>query len=114
MTTKLMVIPFQVNPEEYVLLIVLQDGNIERLKKYDPIDAPLKHVNGMGRGFEGLKLKSVAIAYCTPEESQQIQDGCAMGKTIKSVLNIVSRGWEFHPEQGDADEARFILPTGRG
>ena len=114
-STELMVIPFQVSKEEYVIMIVLQDGNIKRIKSYDPVDAPLKHLADMGRGlFEHLKLKSIAIAYCTPEEAQKIQDMCAQGRVIKEVLDLLARGWEFHPEQGDANEARIIMPPGRG
>lgn len=50
-------IPLQVNPAQYDLFIILEDENIERIKKYDPAEVVGKNLppqRGRATIYNGL------------------------------------------------------------
>ena len=108
---KLLAIPFQVSETEYDLILVLKDINIKRITSYDPCTIPTEEI---ANKFPDLKLRMITIAYATEAEIQQIIDGRRLGKSLGETLDILARGYEDHPEQGDGGPVRSILPPGRG
>ena len=111
-STEIMVIPFQVSPTEYAILIVLQQGNLDRIKEYDPAQIPIEDMPASV--IKGLKLKDILIAYATKEECQQMMDDAKLGLSISKTLQMINRGWRVRPECGDDTQTKTILPPGRG
>lgn len=110
--TELMIIPFRCSETEYTLLIVMQDGNIERLKSYDPAEVPMDQMPT--ELTEGLKLRNVVLAYATREEVQKIVTDTQLGMPLTGILKMLSRGWKYRPECGDDKESIIIRKAGRG
>jgi hypothetical protein len=104
------VIPFRISAREYSMYIVLDDENLERIKKYDPAEVTLR---SMGGEWARSTLKDVIIAYATSAEQQQVLELCATGK-VKDALRLLSRGFRYRPDQGDYDGPYLSAKTKPG
>jgi hypothetical protein len=94
------IIPFQVSETEYSVFLVLNDGNIDRIKAYDPAEfAPEK----VGKEFYPFKLKNIVVGYCTDEEERELKT-LRDYRAVQTFLRRLSRGFKYKPESGDSDE----------
>lgn len=98
--TQLRVIPWQVDATHYSLMIVLQDGNIERLREHDPVEVPLTM---LGPKFAGLQLRDVTVTYATDEDIREVERLGQQGD-IRDALRYLTRGFRFRPDRGDHDD----------
>lgn len=98
-STQLRVIPWQVDATHYSLMIVLQEGNIERLREYDPVEVPLTM---LGPKFAGLQLRDVTVTYATDEDIREVERLGQQGD-IRGALRYLTRGFRFRPDRGDHD-----------
>jgi hypothetical protein len=83
----------------YSITVVLENDNIDRMWKYDPASVVLA---SLGRPWSELKLKDLVITYATEEEKGRVLEMCASGQVI-DALRLLSRGFQFRPDQGDYD-----------
>jgi len=97
----MMVIPFQTSAVSYNIFVVLQDGNLSRIRQYDPAQIEPRK---MGRNWDKLKLDVVLIGYATEQEIKEI-GACNDSKAVQSMLKKLSRGFAFRPDMGDHDGA---------
>jgi hypothetical protein len=76
------------------LVIVLDKGNVERMKLADPAEIPLRQT--------GRRLVNPLVLVCyeddTPEFVRLVQGG-----DVKAIIKHLQRGWKFQPERGDHD-----------
>ena len=56
----MVLVPFQVEPGQYSVFVILQDDNLERIKTYDPAEITL---NKMPDPWISMKLKDILIGY---------------------------------------------------
>lgn len=85
------------------LLLVLSDGNIDRMKQYDPAEANLKHIkNCQPADIDMRKLQKVVVCYATHEEIENIM-GVQNDNWYEAVEKIkrLFRGFKYRPEKGD-------------
>lgn len=55
------------------LLLVISDGNIERIKQYDPAEANLKHIKKCHpANIDMTKLQKVIVCYATEQEMKAL------------------------------------------
>ena len=57
-------IPLRLNQLSYILLVIIEDENLQRLKQYDPGEVVLSK---LGTPWTHLALESVQLAYATPD-----------------------------------------------
>jgi hypothetical protein len=92
-------IPFQINPQEYSVFVVLEEENLERMKAYDPAEFNLWK---LGDSWLTLRLRDVIIGYATGPDSARVMELCRAGKP-NSALRHLSRGFRYRPDQGDSN-----------
>lgn len=96
----MILIPFQINEQEFNIFCALQQENIERIREYDPAQIePYK----LGAGWDKLKLNIVFIGYANNRDIQRIQAWIAVGQ-LDEALKHLSHGFQFKPEAGDHDK----------
>lgn len=88
-------------PASYVLLIILEDENISRLKQYDPGELSIAK---LGEPWCNLKLAGIHFIYASPDEVKTLMSlpYTEIGSYIKKTL---FRGWKYKPEEGDNDSS---------
>lgn len=103
--TQLMIIPFEVSPTEYSVMIVLREGNIERIRAYDPVEIPLKHLPTQ---FAERTLKDVIVTYATDEDGAKAEALARAGKATEALRHL-THGYRFRPDRGDHDNPPELL-----
>jgi hypothetical protein len=81
-------------------MIILQDGNIERMRAYDPVEVPLSMLPS---NYAGLRLKDVTVTYATDEDIKEMERLAQQGE-IRDALRYLTRGFRFRPDRGDHDD----------
>jgi hypothetical protein len=94
-------IPFTVKPGIYDIMVVLEQENIDRIKEYDPAMIPL---DDFPEPFKSMQLSEVHITFGNKEDLAfcMAQEQGPAG--LKIVLEHLTRGWKYKPEQGDNDQ----------
>lgn len=93
-------IPLQVNPAQYDLFIILEDENIERIKKYDPAEVVGKNLPPQ---WSSTKIRNIMILYANAEEVKRLALITDTNDAVNQLKEL-SRGWKYKPEEGDNDE----------
>jgi hypothetical protein len=97
----MVLVPFQVEPGQYSVFVILQDDNLERIKTYDPAEITL---NKMPDPWISMKLKDILIGYASESETADLL-ACNDEESRQSFLRRLSRGWKFRSERGDHDRS---------
>jgi len=84
----MMVMPFQVNPLEYMLLVLLKDDNVDRIRQYNPAEINLEALDSL---FHSLKLKEIHVSYADEVDETVLHD-LARAQDIGAILKHFSRG----------------------
>ncbi len=101
--TPLLVIPFSVTNVGYSLMIVLQEGNIDRIREYDPAVVVMRELPpDMGQ------LVDVVVTFATTEDAAFIEE-CGRTGRISEALKRLTRGYRFRPDLGDHDGGPTLL-----
>ncbi len=95
----MIVIPFQVDPRQYSVMVAFDEEGLDRLRKYDPGELVLSK---LGPPWTGLKLKDVVITFCNADDLERVKRWCTVGD-VKSAYKWLTRGWQFRPDLGDHD-----------
>lgn len=90
-----MALPFT----SYILLVILEDDNMERLKEHDPGEVP---VSKLPEPWCRLKLDWIQLVYASPDEVRTLMS-LARDEVPAYVKRTLYRGWKFRPEKGDND-----------
>lgn len=77
-----------------MLIIVLGDANIERLKVSDPAEVPGDSL--------GAHLVNPTVLVCHQNHTPEFQKVLA-SKDIRKIIAYLQRGFKFQPEKGDHD-----------
>lgn len=93
-------VPFETKQGEFNVFAILEDTNIERLKKFDPAQIDVKK---MGQPWSSMRLNTVVIGYCPPADRQLIDNLFARGQAARAI-EFLSRGFEYRQDLGDTDE----------
>lgn len=95
----MLTIPVTIPDEDaYVLFVILAQGNIDRIKAYDPAEI---HFDAMPIEFNRLDLKAVHIMYASDDEIKEIMDN---PNDVPKLIKKLARGWQYRPDLGDNDE----------
>ena len=94
----MIIVPFRVSRDEFILFVVLEDENLKRIIEYDPAQVKL---DKFPRQWDGLRLKNVLIGYGSPREVADLKL-CNDPEAMQRSLNHLSRGFEFKPEAGSS------------
>ena len=84
----MMVMPFQVNPLEYMLLVLLKDDNVDRIRQYNPAEINLEALDSL---FHTLKLKEIHISYADEADDAVLHD-LARAQDVRAIVKHFSRG----------------------
>lgn len=95
----MMTLPLQIDPTCYDLFVVMEDENLERIKKYDPAEILGKN---LGMPWQLLRIRNIVILYATAEESKRLSSVASKEDVVHNLKNL-SRGWAFRPDKGDHD-----------
>lgn len=90
-------IPMQVTATQYDIIVVLEDINIDRMKKYDPAVIDMDKFKSV---VGDLKIREVVLLYANEEETRRLSSSTG-GDDSKEILRSLIRGYEDHPELGD-------------
>lgn len=101
MKTEVLIIPFQISATQFSLLVVLQDGNIERMKAKDPGEIP---VHELMAKMAPLTLRDVILAHATAAEAKQLLKDSLLGVKIGAAFHKLFCGWQYRPDLGDNDK----------
>lgn len=101
----MIILPFQIDAEQYSVLMALDDDGLARIKRYDPAELT---VTSLGSPWTSLRLKDVLVTYCNAQDLDHVQRLIALG-TPRKALRYLSRGWEFRPDLGDSDDPPISL-----
>ncbi len=93
-------IPIQVNGTHFDLWIILEDENVERIKKYDAAEVRLNSFPAVP--WANLTVAKVVVAYATSTEIKALI-AVTERKELLAALETLSRGWTYRPEKGDSD-----------
>jgi len=96
-----LLLPFQLNDREYSVFVVLQDDNLSRLREHDPAEV---NIGKMGQPWSALKLRDVIIGYASETDTADVYRLCEANRSDEA-LKYLSRGFAFHPDRGDHDDA---------
>lgn len=99
----MLTIPISLNDRPPVLIVILEDENLQRIKQKDPA---IVHVKSMPGIWQRVCFEEIHILYASPTEAQAIQSAAAIGdsgKAMQLTLALES-GFKFQPERGDSDE----------
>jgi hypothetical protein len=95
----MMCVPLQTGPDKFVLVVVLFDESIKRMKEYDPGEILISR---LGLPWARWHLQTIHLHYATAEEGNKLSSIKDMAE-LKAFLNHLARGWKFRPEAGDGD-----------
>jgi len=84
----MMIMPFQVSELEYILLVLLKDDNIDRIRQYNPAEIDLETLDSL---FHRLKLKEIHVSYAN-EVDEAVLHALARAQDIRAILKHFSRG----------------------
>ena len=99
-------LPLQVSMTHYDLFLILEDDNLERIKAYDPAEVALRR---LPPAWHKLTVRNIQLCYATAEELKLLMGATNIVEVVKR-LKVLSRGWQFKPEQGDSD-ASYQTPA---
>jgi tetratricopeptide (TPR) repeat protein len=80
------------------LLIILEDDNIERIKQYDQAEVHWEQLSAIAH----MRPATIGIGYATAEEAAKLGNFARQGK-FREAIQLVTRGFKYHPELGDHD-----------
>lgn len=95
----MLILPLPRTDGKFELVVVLEDENIERIKRYDPAQFEMEKVTEDG---ERIGLARLTIAYASPADLLWIRELVERGKNGEA-LKFIARGWEYRPDLGDHD-----------
>jgi hypothetical protein len=87
------------------LVIVLGDDNIQRIKQYDQAEIIWQELPWK---YSSRRPHTIAVAYATADEMQAI-DGLAREGKQQEAIDLVTRGFQFRPDQGDHDRGPELI-----
>lgn len=93
-------IPITISVLEYDIWAVLDDGNMDRLRAYDPAEVVL---DKLPEPWRSMRLRSIQICYAKPSDMAEVARRLE-AKDVRGALKFLSRGWTYRPEAGDHDE----------
>jgi hypothetical protein len=106
--TPLMVIPFNFGEGWYSIMIVLQEGNVSRIRAHDPavvqVADIMAHVPSTSMGH----LRDVIVTYATAEDIAYVER-CADEGRPSDGLKRLTRGYRYRPDLGDHDGPPELL-----
>jgi len=105
----MLVIPKQINPREYVLVIVLGQDNIERMMANDPAQLGLYQ---LPPPWPDLRCRDLFIAYETDENMARIETLCRQ-QNEREAWEYLMRGWQNRPDKGDGGGHLWLAGIGR-
>lgn len=94
------VMPFSVGAGQFSVMVVIEAGNIERLKANDPAEVSIAK---LGPPWIDLMLKDVLIVMPTPEDAARAMAMATSGNG-PAALRFLSRGFAYRPDKGDNDK----------
>jgi hypothetical protein len=106
----MIVIPFEINAQEFNMFVVLENDNLERMKLFDPAQVDLSKLSG---NFRHKRLNTLIVGYGTAEDIQRVLALAKEGK-VQDGLKYLSRGFAFRPEAGDNDGPYLSLRKQEG
>lgn len=110
-----LLVPFQISPTQYNLLIIMTPGGLERMRQYDPCEIHIGEVvEQMGPEWQKLTLNQISIGFLEEWEREEVIDRKKSGEIdFKKIYDRVYRGFKFRPELGDHDKGpEHIQPEG--
>ena len=96
----MMVIPFQINPQEFSLFVALDPEGVGRIEEHDPAQVDMRK---LPRVWQGLRLCIILIGYATADDMAHVMEMLSSGGDSEKALKYLSRGFMFKPEAGDHD-----------
>jgi hypothetical protein len=89
------------------ILIVLAEGNIERIKHYDPAEIMWDQ---MPAEVSQRRPHTIGITFATQTELDQIERDSAIDPDWKrKAFDWLTRGFNYRPEMGDHDFGPIVL-----
>ena len=89
------------------MLVVLNDENIERMKRYDPAQVLWMH---LPPEYSARRPESIGVAFATAQDLKEIEQMSVADPDWKEkAMKMLSRGFEFRPDLGDHDFGATVL-----
>lgn len=85
----------------YVLLVIFEDENIERMKEHDPGELVIEK---LGLPWSVLQPAAIHFIYASPDEVRTLMS-LPPDQVQGYIKTVLFRGWKFQPEKGDNDDS---------
>lgn len=95
----MLMIPFQINAEEFSVFVILEPENTRRMRDNDPAQINLWK---MPAPYSALRLRDVILATPTPQDAAKAMRMADAGN-VQAAMEYLSRGFKFKPKEGDDD-----------
>ena len=106
------VIPFQISPTHFSVMVIMSEGSIERLKSYDPAEIV---IGGLKGPWDKLKIQDVIIGFLTDEERNDLEKRARAGLIHPRDINkLIARQFKYRPDMGDHDHGPDYIRPNRG
>lgn len=80
-----------------VLVVVLEEDNIDRIKQQDPVELKLSEIFKID-----AKPDDIGITYLNAEDIETLKNLMQSG-LVGDAFKFATRGWKFQPQRGDHD-----------
>jgi hypothetical protein len=87
-----------------MLIVVLDDTNLERMKAADPAEINLHELKS--------KLVNPTIFLCHEQPTPGFMK-LFNQRDLKAIMKFLQRGWKFRPNKGDHDRGPELLSEGQ-
>lgn len=99
--SNLYTIPFRVSFTQFSVVVVLTEGNLTRMRVYDPAEVDIQAIRaGSGPPYTELELADVIICFGTEADITEMTRLITAGQWMEA-LRYITRGYRFRPEVGD-------------
>jgi len=102
----MIVIPVSADPDTYFLFFLLEEENLERMKRADPSAFKMPP----SPEFAHKRLKEIFLCHINAEEKKHLLT-LMQAEDIQGIARYLMRGWEFRPDLGDYDGPPLSLRT---
>ncbi len=101
MESTLYSVAFRVSETHFSVVVVLTEGNIVRMRSYDPAEVCIREiVAANGPPYTHLKIADVILCYGTEKDIAEMTRLIEAGQWIEG-LRFITRGYRFRPDLGD-------------
>lgn len=99
--SSLYTVPFRVSETHFSVVVVLTEGNLMRMRAYDPAEVNIPAIRAAsGPPYTELEVADIVLCFGTDADIIEMSRLITEGQWVKG-LRFITRGYRFRPDLGD-------------